>query len=324
MKAPLFLLTMSLLPVFSLAQSTSGSRTAGETPPVQTAPPRSDEGRGVDNQRFYAPSGTLIAPEQAEAVIGRFKAVYEKLGKPRLLLYVNRQLVDDSSGLKLTKRTERVEAVRTEAKSDREYPTAATVAPQTQVNVNLGGTGGAAASDAFGRGASESKTEKINAENTYDARDAKPAPLADRQTVRDIERLFGRPLRLGGASLTDQKVAAELIADKPLSQFMVADNDRARKDREALTRIADAVVEILVSARQLTVPEVSGDKTYTAPDISATVIRLSDSAILGQASARDVLGRDRDAGHLVRQFDINDIAEATALALMEDMTLGSK
>jgi hypothetical protein len=322
MKAPLFLLTASLLPAFAPAQSTYTPPTAGEAPPVQTAPFPADQARSADNQRLYAPSGTLITPEQAGAVIGKFKAVYEKLGKPRLLIYVNRQLVDESSGLKLVKRTERVEAARTETKSDREIPAAA--APPTQVNVNLGGAGGQAAPNVSGKGTSESKAEKVNAENTYEARDAKPAPLADRQTVRDLERLFGRPLRLGGAMLADQKAAAELIADKPLSQFIVADNDQARKDREALTKIADVVVEILVSSRQLTVPEVSGDKTFTAPDISATAIRLSDSAILGQASARDVLGKDRNAGRLVRQFDVNDIAEATALALMEDMTLGSR
>lgn len=323
MKAPLFLLTAGLLPVLALAQSHYNPPTAGETPPVHTAPPPPPAGRNADNQRLYAPSGTLIAPEQASAVVGKFKVAYEKLGKPRMLIYVNRQLVDDSSGLKITKRTERVEAVRTDSKSDRETP-AAPAAPQTQVNVNLGGAGGTTAPELSGKGTSESKTEKVNAENTYEAKDANPAPLADRQTVRDIERLFGRPLRLSGATLADQKVAAALIADKPLSQFMAADNDQARKDREALAKVADVVVEILVSTRQLTVPEISGDKTYTAPDISATAIRLSDSAILGQASARDVLGRDRDAGRIVRQFDVSDIAEATALALMEDMSLDSR
>ena len=33
------------------------------------------------------------------------------------------------------------------------------------------------------------------------------------------------------------------------------------------------------------------------------------------------MGRDRDAGRVVRVFDVSDIAEATALALMEDITV---
>ena len=32
-----------------------------------------------------------------------------------------------------------------------------------------------------------------------------------------------------------------------------------------------------------------------------------------------LLGKDRQAGRVLRQFDVNDVAEATALALMEDL-----
>ena len=71
--------------------------------------------------------------------------------------------------------------------------------------------------------------------------------------------------------------------------------------------------------RNITIAEISSDKTYTVPDIQATAIRLKDSKILGQASSRDVLGKDRYAGNIARNFDVQDIAEATALALMEDM-----
>jgi hypothetical protein len=143
----------------------------------------------------------------------------------------------------------------------------------------------------------------------------------DKQTVRDVERLFGRPLRAGGARLADQRVAASLLADKPLDHFTTATNEAARKDREALTKIADVVVEILVSSRMIKVVNISGDTYQDVPDIQATAIRLSDSAIIGQASATDVLGKDKVAGRVARQFDVRDISEATALALMEDITL---
>ena len=81
---------------------------------------------------------------------------------------------------------------------------------------------------------------------------------------------------------------------------------------------------MLISSRSLTVTEISGDTTYTVPDIQATAIRLKDSAIIGQAAASDILGRDVQAGRIVKQFGVRDITEATALALMEDMVTGKK
>ena len=55
------------------------------------------------------------------------------------------------------------------------------------------------------------------------------------------------------------------------------------------------------------------------PDIQATASRLKDSAIIGQAAASDILGKGAQAGRIVQRFDVRDITEATALALMEDM-----
>ena len=242
----------------------------------------------AENQRLYAPPAALIAPEAARAVVEKFKPAYEKLGRPRLVFYVNRELVAAEAALVLKSRTEKTEATRTETK-----------------------------------GAAESTSEKIGATSTYEAGAATQPTLADRQTVRDVERLFGRPFRVAGATLADQTVAAALLADRPFSHFAAADNDHARKQREALVKVADVVIEVLISSRNVTVPGVAGDQTLLLPDIQATAIRLSDSTILGQATARDVLGGDRDAARL-RQIDINQVAEATALALMEDMAGAAK
>ncbi|HEX4647128.1 MAG TPA: hypothetical protein VH598_16110 [Verrucomicrobiae bacterium] len=151
-------------------------------------------------------------------------------------------------------------------------------------------------------------TEDKPAEKTANE---KPAPtLADRQTVRDVERLFGRPLRAAGASLVDQQAARQLA----LSAKDAA-NPGGDTNREALSQIADVALEVLISSRNIVVSEASGDRTYTVPDIQATAIRLRDSKVLGQASAAEVLNR---AGS-PHDFDVNQVAEATALALMEDM-----
>ena len=162
---------------------------------------------------------------------------------------------------------------------------------------------------------------KTSGENTYMVKDAPAPTLADQQTVREIERLFGRAFRNAGAQLADQKTAAALMPEQAGTRLL---GDSAAKDREALGNIADIAIEVLISSRNLTVPQVSGDATYTVPDIQATAIRLKDSVIVGLAAASDILGKDVQAGRIVRQFTTADITEATALALMSDMLTNTK
>jgi hypothetical protein len=235
----------------------------------------------VYDQKQYGGGTALVSPEQAQGIIDRFKAAYPKLGSPRLLIYVNRELVDETAGMKLIRREEHIESSRTETNT--------------------------------------SGSVKSVQENTYRS-DGKAAPtLADQQTIRDVERLFGRPLRQAGASLVDQKIAASLITDKPIGEVIGStDAVQSRKDREAIGKIADAVIEILISSKTVTTTTLSGPQTITIPDIQATAVRVSDSKILGQASSTDVMNRVPPSQ--LGNFSIPEITEATALALMEDMT----
>lgn len=249
-------------------------------PPVRQAAPGPVY---VYDQKLMGGAAPLVTQEQAQTIINRFKEAYPKLGSPRYLIYVNRELLDEQSGLKLIKREERTESTH-----------------------NAPGTNAAPA-------------YKSNAQNTYQA-DGKPhLTLADKQTVRDVERLFGRPLRAAGATLVDQKVASQLIADRPLEEFTgTSDTPQARKDREALAKVADAVIEILISSKNTLVPTISDSQTIAIPDIQATVISLKDSKILAQATSADITNRIPPAS--LGQYSVNEITEATALALMEDLT----
>ena len=230
-------------------------------------------------QRVYGPSGdTLISRQNADGILEGFKKAYNKTdGAPRVVIYVNRVLIDTASGLKLTERVEQFE--KAEA------------------------------------------ARKTTGTNTYKAKEAAAPTLADQQTVREIERLFGRAFRHAGAQLADQKIAAALLPETPGAHLV---GDHAAKDRKVLADIADIAIEVLISSRNLTVPEVSGDVAYNVPDIQATAIRLKDAAIVGQAAASDIIGKGAQAGRVARQFGVADITEATALALMEDMLIGKR
>ena len=260
------------------------------TPAPAPLPPGPNEPKPVYvyDQKPVEGRAPLVSPEQAQTIITRFKEAYPKLGSPRMLIYVNRELVDEQSGMKLTHRRERVESALTKA-----------------------------------AGSNQTSTVKSSSDNTFRVDQKAQPTLADKQTVRDVERLFGRPLRAAGVALTDQRVASELIADKPVEEFIgTSDSAQARKDREAIQKIADAVVEILISSKTVTVPTISGTQNITIPDIQATAISLKDSRILGQAASTDVTTRVPPA--TLGSYDVREISEATALALMEDMTPETK
>jgi hypothetical protein len=252
-------------------------------PPPLSALLKKPEPIYVYEQKPMGGRPVLVTPEQAQSIINRFKAAYPKLGNPRMLIYVNRELVDQQSGMKLVRREERIESVHNLAYTNTE------------------------------------PSVKSDEKNTYVTEGKTQPTVADKQTVRDVERLFGRPLRAAGVTLTDQKVAAELIADKPIAEFIgTTDTPQSRKDREALGKIADAVIEVLMSSKTVTVPTISGSQEITVPEIHATAISLSDAKILGQTSSADVLSRV-PPGQL-SGFDVREITEATALSLMDDMT----
>ena len=281
MKALFLPLVLPALSVVALAQATAPA-TEPPVPVTQAWPAAAAQPAAPAEQRLYGANATpLIAPASAQAVVDKFRAAYGTASAPRLVIYVNRSLVD-AAGLKLTGRTESYTEKSTDGKTT---------------------------------------STKTKGTSTYATKDAStPAPtLADQQTVRDIERLVGRAFRSGGAKLSDQRIAGVMLSAQPGARLL---GDQATKDREALAQSADIAIEVLISTRTLIAAEVSGDTTVAVPDIQMTAIRLKDAAILGQASASDVLGAG--AAQAAKKFSAADITEATALALMEDMLLNAK
>lgn len=281
MKALFLPLVLPALSVVALAQATAPA-TEPPVPVTQAWPAAAAQPAAPAEQRLYGANATpLIAPAAAQAVVDKFRAAYGTTSAPRLVIYVNRSLVD-AAGLKLTGRTESYTEKSTDGKTT---------------------------------------STKTKGTSTYATKDAStPAPtLADQQTVRDIERLVGRAFRSGGAKLSDQRIAGVMLSAQPGARLL---GDQATKDREALAQSADIAIEVLISTRTLIAAEVSGDTTVAVPDIQMTAIRLKDAAILGQASASDVLGAG--AAQAAKKFSAADITEATALALMEDMLLNAK
>jgi hypothetical protein len=266
----------------------------------------------------------LVAPEEVAVIVQRFRAVYAKLGSPRMLIYVNRELVDGKSGLRPVAATEKLG--NTGAAPSVVVQPAKPPGQKIGALGNGGILGGTQTGDGMlspGKGKLVTPPAQIERETTYRYRERPGASLADRQLARDIERGLGRPLRQVGVSLADQGVATDMAQPNPLKAFDPSEASQAAKERAALAKVTDVVVEVLVSTRTTLVREISGDREVQVPDLQATAIRLKDARILGQASSVDVIGRGQQADRLSRQHELNEIAEATALALMQDMAMSA-
>jgi len=115
--------------------------------------------------------------------------------------------------------------------------------------------------------------------------------LSDQQTKRDVQRLFGRPLRSAGVKLHDMD----------------------------LVNLPEVSLEVLISERTVTLRGIGGEQELKVPDLQVTAIRLSDGRILGQATVLDLFPRPEQSAHQLRRRSIHQLAEATALMLMRDM-----
>ena len=240
-------------------------------PPVtQIAPqPAAPKPLFVYEQRPFNAAAKLVTAEQAQAILGQFKAALPKLGGPRFAIQVNRVVLENAPAA-------------ASAGGATNAPAPATLAPAPEL---------------------------------------RPPTLTDKLTFREVEKLFGRPLRIAEAALSDLPESMFTGLEKTSSRNPL---DWIKTDREALSRLADVVIEVLISSRSVSVREISGDRVYTVPDIQATAIRLRDSQIIGQANATDLLARQPNLGAALRANTIQEFTESVALVLMQDIALNVK
>ena len=87
----------------------------------------------------------------------------------------------------------------------------------------------------------------------------------------------------------------------------------------SLTNLPELTFEVLISERELVLQGISRKENITVPDIQVTALRLADARIVGQASVLDLFARKEQAAYMLRRYDLRQLTEATALALMQDI-----
>ena len=199
------------------------------------------------------PLQTIYTAEQAKAIVEEFRITYAKLGGPKIDVRVN-------------------------------FPRGAVQVPQLPIV----GVGGVPAIDP----ATGLPMPAGGGIPGAPARIFDTDELSSKQTKREVERLFGRPLRMAGVTLMD--------AD--------------------LTNLPEVSFEVLISEREITVNGIKGRQSHSVPDIQVTAIRMVDGRIIGQATVLDLFPKRSTAARMLLRYDIQQLTEATALALMKDIS----
>lgn len=242
---------------------------------------------------------------------GYFDAVVEsflKLEKfdrsSRILIFINRDLINTKAGLRLEEKTEIIASgpakVDVQANATQNSPVDKSV---STASVNSGSFTNV--------GVVQLNKFKAGSENEQS--------IGSRRVERDIERFFSKELRRAGLKLVDQKIASQLIKEDPdKASGPTQSNNSVDKERQAIDRFADMVIEIIVSEQRYEDREVSGAVTvFSVPEIGATAVEVKTSQIIGQGSSADIF-HDASITKL-RTIDLKEAARAAAIALLADI-----
>jgi len=206
------------------------------------------------------PLNLLYTREQARKIVDNFKLAYAKMGQPRIDIRVNLPY-------------------GTVPASPLPVP-GVQFSPTIDPNTGLPRTQPPAGAAPIPAAGAPVPTRVFDASS-----------LTERQTQREVETLFGRPLRSAGVQLVES----------------------------SLTNLPELTFEVLISERELVLQGISRKENITVPDIQVTALRLADARIVGQASVLDLFARKEQAAYMLRRYDLRQLTEATALALMQDI-----
>jgi hypothetical protein len=264
-------------------------------------------------------ANSLSPIPNGQVVVDQFRASYEKQQKPRILVYINRELVPENR-LVLTARTEKSTQVKGDV-TEKSGNVNVQVGSNNTKEINSGGTILTINPRETGAGG-----EKKESTSTYSA------PTTDNDLgitklttfdMRQLEETFRRPYFAAGARFVDQRIAATLL--RPFStaseRFLTAPTtDQEKAQFDALKQCTDIVIELLARHYEVSHPTPAGDSTIRRLDIVATAFDMKQPGlVLGQISSETLFGFNQPGGTRRPVTDL-EIIDQTALALMQQLT----
>ena len=225
-----------------------------------------------------------------DGVVANFKNTYKTLGKPRILVYVNRNLIKDRGEMMDIAKVET--SVKTKGDP---VPTAG------NINVQIGADNKSTTSNTpavTGKGG-EAVADTSLSTRVIDPQNKGVSPISDFE-ARQIEEVFQHPFFDASARFVDQKVA-ELATrgfkDADPNFLTAPTTDKERQEIESLRKSADLVIEILAHKKTVTILQTSGnDQKEERLNLTATVIQLKDGLKIAQVSSDSLFKFNRRRG----------------------------
>lgn len=287
--------------------------------PLVAAQADSTPGAAVSGANAAAPAVRLnnASPiPNGKEVVEQFRDAYAKEKKPRLLLFVNRELLP-SQRLEATGKTEKSMQVKGDAVDGSAGNTNVQIGNNTHTSNGSGIIVNPVQTGAGG--------EKKETTTTYSST-AKPnlgTPNLNEFDARQLQEGFRRPYFAAGARFIDQKVAASLLKNFSTTgdRFLSPPTTDAERDAQAaLKQSAEVAIELLARHYDVTYPTPAGDTTVHRLDLVATAYDLKNpGVILGQISSETLYGFNQPGGTRRNVTDA-EIIDQTALALMQQLT----
>jgi hypothetical protein len=251
-----------------------------------------------------------------DGTVEKFKAFYKQMGKPRMLLYVNRNLIKD--------RGEMVEMASVDTSVKTKGDSVDNGSSQT-VQIGSGNTVNNTGSTPTGKGGEKTVTVGTSV-RTFEDDNKGVTPVTEIE-VREIEQVFQEAFSEAGGRFVDQKIAqiSNMSFSNPGENFLTAPKtDKERQDVESLRKATDVVIELLARKKPITIPQVSGnDLVVLQLELNATAISMKDGLKLGQVSSNSLFKFNRRFGKAAerraKKFSNAEITEQVALALMQRM-----
>ena len=256
----------------------------------------------------------LLPIQNPEEVVSQFSQKYEAAGKPRIVVYINRDLVHnqvDMQPLITSQRSEQVIGDVVDQPRGNIFGQPQPVNPTVQTG--LGG-------------------ERLSSESVYVAggqyHELGVQPLND-YDVRQLESVFMDRFSSAGAIFVDQRTAESLNKDfgqRLNSRFITPTNNVSTEQNEvnSLKKSADIAIEILVRDRVEITPTPGGDVSRRVVTVVATAMSINQpGVILGRVSSDHIFGFDTISGRALRaQYRVLqtiDYVDQVSLALMQSM-----
>lgn len=250
-----------------------------------------------------------------DGAIQRFRGAYAKLGNPRLLIFVNRELVRDRGELLQIERADR--SIKT--KGD---PVPLLPSSTVQIGTDNRATASSPAA-VSGKGGEAQTSTGVSVRRTESLH--RPPSAVTEMEAREMEEVFQAPFVEAGARFVDQRtaeLAQRLFRDADPNFLTAPADDRERREIESLRKSADLAIEILVRKKRIAILQPSGeDRSEERMSATATVVSLKDGVKLAQVSSDSLFGFNRRRGERVerryREVTSAEILEQVALAVMQ-------